>query len=95
MFTSLAQCAKVSFLFLEESGQTEWAVGKMRSLGARSSTNGRVDLEKMGRCQFVFLFKFESKSSSDNWMLNDIYEYFYKNYLAEKCFLVWNGVWAH
>lgn len=34
-------------------------MGKMRSLGARSSTDGRVDLEKMGRCQFVFLFKFE------------------------------------
>lgn len=50
MFTSLAQCAKVSFLFLEESGQTEWAVGKVRSLGARSSTDGRVDLEMMGRC---------------------------------------------
>lgn len=97
MFTSLAQCAKVPFLFLEESSHTEWAVGNVRSLGAHSSTDAAVDLEEMGRRRFVFLFKFESKSSSDNWMLNDIYEYFYKNYLAEKCFffLVWNGVWAH
>lgn len=29
MFTSLAQCAKVPLLFLEESGNADWAVGNV------------------------------------------------------------------
>lgn len=59
-----------SLAVLEESGSAEWAVGNVCSLGAPSSTYGAFGLLEMGRCQFIFLFKYESKSSLDNWMLN-------------------------
>lgn len=44
MFTSLAQCAKVSFLFLEVCGTTEWIVENVFSLECTFINSNVFDL---------------------------------------------------